>query len=303
MIQRFVVAVFLLLTIPLHAQEIALTFDDAPRPDTKRFTGEERTRRLIESLKKAGVDDVMFFVTTKHINETSKKRLDAYTTAGFHLGNHSHSHLSANREDMDTYLPDITNADSILKGYENYLPFYRYPFLHQGNTRERRDQVRVHLKELGLSVGYTTVDNYEWYMDTLLQRALKEGNEIDYEVLKKVYIEVLWEAIQFYDGIARETLGRSPKHVLLLHENDLAALFVGDLVAHIRSQGWKIVSPQVAYEDPIASMIPDVLFNGQGRVAAIAKGKGWEPRKLVHDAEDEKYLEALFENRKIIKAH
>ncbi len=299
--KRFCVLAFLLFMLPVNAQQIALTFDDAPRPDTKLFTGEERTKRLIENLKEAKVNDVMFFVTTKNIDATSKKRLDAYIAAGYHLGNHSHSHLSANREDMDTYLADITKADLILRAYDNYLPFYRYPFLHQGETKERRGQVRAHLKELGLAIGYTTVDNYEWYMDALLQRALNDGKEVDYEVLKKVYIEVLWEAIQFYDGIARETLGRSPKHVLLLHENDLAALFIGDLVEHIRSKGWKIISPQAAYEDPIATTIPDVLFNGQGRVAAIARGEGWEPRQLVHEQEDEKVLEDLFQKEQVVK--
>ena len=71
--------------------------------------------------------------------------------------------------------------------------------------------------------------------------------------------------------MAKEVLGRSPKHVLLLHENDLAALFIKDLIKHIRESGGKIISPAEAYKDPIADFIPNVLMNNQGRIAAIAK--------------------------------
>ena len=188
-----------------------------------------------------------------------------------------------------------------MEKFDNFIPLYRYPFLHHGNSREIRDRIREHLQNLGYGIGYVTVDNYEWYMDSLLQNALTEGKKVDYEALKKVYITTLWETIIFYDTIARQTLGRSPKHILLVHENDITALYIGELVEHIRSQGWKIISPQDAYADPIASIVPDVLFNGQGRVAAIARGQGWKRQHLVHEAEDEEYLEELFECQNVFK--
>jgi len=105
----------------------------------------------------------------------------------------------------------------------------------------------------------------------------------------------------FYDNIAQKTLGRSPKHVLLLHENDMAALFIADLIEHIRLQGWKVISPQEAYEDPIASTIPDVLFNGQGRVAAIAKSKGWDEKLLIDGGSSEVYLDNYFQKHHVFK--
>jgi peptidoglycan/xylan/chitin deacetylase (PgdA/CDA1 family) len=292
----------LLAAIPAAAQEIAITIDDAPRSDGQLMTGERRTRTLITSLKNAGVDDVLIFVTTSHINDQwDKLRLRRYTDAGFHLANHSHTHLSADRVDVDTYLKDFDIADGILRTYDNFLPLYRYTFLHEGNTADKRDRIRDHLQTRGYRNGYVTVDNYEWYMDALLQRALKEGRTVDYDKLRDVYVEVMWGAIRFYDNIARESIGRSPRHVLLVHENDITALFIGDLVRYLRSKGWKIISPRHAYDDPIASDVPDVLFNNQGRVAAIARARGWEKRSLIHEAEDEAYLENLFNDRRIFE--
>lgn len=285
----------------IQAQEIAITIDDVPRSDSRLFSGEERTQKLIANLEKANVADVLLFVTTSNITEKSKKRVETYVDAGFHLGNHSHKHFSANKTDLETYLTDISTAHYELKGFENVLPFYRYPYLHEGADRNTRDRIRQHLQNMDYKNGYVTVDNYDWYMDVLLQRALADGKQVNYDALKDVYIEVLWEAINFYDDIAQKTLGRSPRHVLLLHENDITALYIGELVEHIRSQGWKVISPQKAFEDPIASTIPDVLFNGQGRVAAIAKSKGWDEKFLRNDASSKDYLDNYFKDNNVFK--
>ena len=296
-----IIFVVLLFVSVCSAQEIAITIDDAPRGDTKLFSGIKRTQTLIENLRKAKVADVLIFVVTKQIDENSIERLEAYEEAGFHLANHSHNHFSANRQDLDIYLEDITVAHRILEKFDSFVPFYRYPYLHHGNNRETRDRIQAHLKNLEYGIGYVTIDNYEWYMDSLLQNALSEGKEVDYEALGNVYIATLWETIIFYDTIARRTLGPSPKHVLLVHENDITALYIGELAEYIRSQGWKIISPQEAYTDPIVSIVSDVLYNNQGRVAAIARGQGWERRRLSHEAENEVYLKALFERQNVFK--
>ncbi|WP_286235680.1 polysaccharide deacetylase family protein [Thalassotalea sediminis] len=291
----------LLYVTNIAANEIAITFDDGPRADTRLFTGKERTAKLIKNLQKAKVEDALFFITTGHINEQSKARVNAYTNAGFHLANHSHSHFSAHNTALDTYLHDIAKAKNILAGFDNVLPYYRYPYLHEGKDRKTRDRIRQHLQSLGYKNGYVTVDNYDWYMDRLLQNALADGKSVDYEKLKQAYVSILWEAIRFYDDIGQSVLGRSPKHVLLLHENDIAALFIGDLVAKLRAEGWQIISAQEAFQDPIATEVPDVLFNGQGRVSAIAKSKGWENNRLRDNSSSEQYLKTYFEKQQIFQ--
>jgi len=83
--------------------------------------------------------------------------------------------------------------------------------------------------------------------------------------------------------------------MLLLHENDLAALYIADLAAELRRRGWTVIPGPSAYEDPIADQLPDTLFNGQGRVAALAEAQGMPHPELVNVAEDEAWLEAHFE--------
>ncbi|MGE0180011.1 MAG: polysaccharide deacetylase, partial [Sphingomonas sp.] len=102
---------------------------------------------------------------------------------------------------------------------------------------------------------------------------------------------------EFNDRIARETLGRSPAHVLLLHETDLAALFLADAVAALRARGWHIVSADEAFSDPIAGQEPDSMFLGGGRIAGIANARGRERRELVSRWNEEDHLTGLFNAR------
>lgn len=299
--KKAIVYLILLISCNSFGQEIALTFDDAPRHDTAIFRGKERTQRLIEGLKKAIVPDVIFFVRTSNLNQRTKQYIESFIEAGHYIANHSHNHKSLHRVSVEPYIQDIKQAHHILKDYKNFLPLYRYPFLHEGRTRKSRDQVRLFLKDVGYRNGYVTVDNYDWYMDLLLQKAVKAKRKISYEKLKEVYIQVLWQCIQFYDEIAQKTIGRSPKHILLLHENDLAALYISDLVSYLRSQGWKIISAKEAFADPISTIVPDVLFNGNGRVAAIAKEKGLDKIKLVHESLNQDYLNRLFSKNEVFE--
>jgi hypothetical protein len=122
--------------------------------------------------------------------------------------------------------------------------------------------------------GYVTVDTFDWYLDAKYQQAALAGRTVNAERLREVYVQVLVEGANFYDALSRRALGRSPKHVLLLHENDLAALHIVHLVARLRQEGWTIVDADAAYDDAIARLVPDTLFLGQGRVAALAQDAG-----------------------------
>lgn len=191
------------------------------------------------------------------------------------------------------FVEDIRLADRQLARFRSFRRWFRFPMLHEGRTVEERDAVRRALKAMGYLAGYVTVDNYEWYLDLLARRAVKAGRKLDLSRLGKLYLPALLGPLAFYDEIARRVLKRAPAHVLLLHENDLAALFVGDLVAALRRAGWGIIHPDEAYRDPIAALEPATLFNGQGRIAALARAAGYRG-VLGHASESTRYWERVF---------
>jgi peptidoglycan-N-acetylglucosamine deacetylase len=293
---------FLLTTALAFSQEIALTFDDAPMEDGAYFSGAERTQKIISHLKENEVSQAAFFVITRSIvGHAGMPRLNQYVAAGHMLANHTHSHRWIHEMGTAHYIEDLKKADAILKKIKGYKPWFRYPFLDEGRPESTRDSIRTALKALNLSNGYVTVDNYDWYINGQTRKALSQGKKINETALKEFYLEHIFASVEFYDNIAKQHLGRSPKHVLLLHENDLTAKFLGDLIKLLKAKGWKIISPTEAYTDPIAAQIPNVLFNGQGRVAAIAREKGVDPKQLVQESEDEDYLDRAMTARKIFE--
>jgi peptidoglycan/xylan/chitin deacetylase (PgdA/CDA1 family) len=282
----------------LPAKRIALTFDDAPIRDGPLFSGAERASRLIAALKEAGVEQAAFFVTTGHLRAPAdEERIRAYAAAGHLLANHSHGHRRLRRIGAEAYLADLDEASRALARFGPVRPWFRYPFLDEGHDAPTRDAVRAGLRERGLANAYVTVDTWDWALVDLVRKAKEAGKEIDLDSLRALYLETMLSAVDTYDSLARETLGRSPAHVLLAHENDVQALFVGDLVRELRQRGWTIVSPDEAFADPIAAEAPETLHNGNGRVAALAAVRGMDRARLADRYHDEALLLRLFDER------
>ena len=286
---------------PTGAKRIALTFDDVPRGPGAFLTQEERTSRLIAALEAARVGQAAFFVNPGFLGDPQRAggeaRIARYVRAGHVLANHSFSHPHLNATATADYLADIDKAEAWLKGREGRRPWFRFPFLDEGQTdKAKRDAVRAGLAERGLRNGYVTVDASDWNMESLAIDAKKAGKAIDMDALRDLYVESHVEAAEFYDGLARRTLGRSPAHVLLLHETDLAALWIDDLVAALRRAGWEIVTADEAFADPISTLEPDVP-SAQGTLTeALAWEKGL-PAPRWYERNDTKLANRLFAER------
>jgi peptidoglycan/xylan/chitin deacetylase (PgdA/CDA1 family) len=295
----------LLAAAPVQAQKrVALTFDDAPRMRGAFLTPDERTVKLIAGLKRAGVGQAAFFVNPGNLeNEDGKggeDRLTAYVAAGHVLANHSmtHPHLSGETEiSAEAYLGNIDRATAWLKGRQGYRPWFRFPFLDEGGSdRAKRDAVHAGLKARGLRNGFVTIDGSDWNMEANAILAARAGKAIDMAALRDLYVETMVGAAEYYDGLARRAIGRSPAHVFLMHETDLAAFWIADVVAELRRRGWEIITADEALADPIATAIPDVP-SAQGPVTEkIAWEKGL-PAPRWYERDDVKVANALFAER------
>lgn len=295
-------AAMLVAAFPAHAQKrIALTFDDVPRARGAFFTPDERTEKLIAELKRAKVRQAAFFVNPGFLDTTDgeggEARIAAYVAAGHVLANHSFSHPPLTAVSAEQYLENIDRAEAWLKGREGRRPWFRFPFLNEGRRdKAKRDAVRAGLRARGLQNGYVTVDGSDWNMEALTSEAARAGKAIDMAALRDLYVETMVQAAEYNDAMARRALGRSPAHVLLLHETDLAALFVADLVAALRKGGWEIVTADAAFADPIATAAPDVPIAQGTLTEALAWEKGL-PGLRHYERNDTRIANALFFER------
>ncbi|MES2337168.1 MAG: polysaccharide deacetylase family protein [Pseudomonadota bacterium] len=288
---------------PAAAQKrIAFTFDDVPRRAGAFLKPDARTQRLIAALRRAGVRQAAFFVNPGHIaldDRTAVARIDAYVAAGHVIANHGATHASLSDLTADAYLADLDRAETWLAPRPGHRPWFRYPFLNEGRKdKAKRDAIRAGLAARAMRNAYVTVDGADWYLEQRATDAAKAGKRIDRRALRDLYVETQVGAAEYYDGLARQTIGRSPIHVILLHETDLAALHIGDLVRALRAKGWTMATIDAAYDDPIA--IEATRYDTPSAQGTLTEMLAWQkglPAPRWYDRNDTDVLGRLLATR------
>lgn len=281
-----------------HKIKVALSFDDAPKSDGAFYSGKERTDILLNIFDKHSIQTVFYVVSVNFEDNSKLERIHRYDSANHIIANHTHTHPNLGNISAKQYINEIKRCDNNIKIFKNYKKWFRYTYLNQSNDIPKRDSVWDYLDKENYLIGYCTIDNYDWHIDQLAKIAYTE-NPINFENLKSMYLNHILESVFFYDNIAVNSLGYSPNHVLLLHANDINALFLDDMIELFKKNNIEIISPEEAYSDKIARIRPDVTQNYQGRVAAIAYSRGYKNR--IHQiSEDTEYLDSLFKISNII---
>jgi hypothetical protein len=133
-------------------------------------------------------------------------------------------------------------------------------------------------------------------MEANVIAAARTRRPIDMDALRHLYVETHVQSADFSDALARRTIGRSPVHMLLLHETDLAALYIGDLITALRDDGWEVVSADAAYADPVYLHAPDTPHANGSLIEQLAWEKGVTGERW-YDRADIRVANRLFAER------
>ncbi len=285
-------------------KRIALSFDDTPRFEGALYSDDERSIRLIAALHEGDVKQAAFFINPGKLMEKpgGKARIAAYVAAGHVIANHTFSHPQLRDTDTQIYINNIRAAADWLDGRKGNRPWFRFPFLDEGGKdKVKRDAIRGALDEMGLRNGYVTVDASDWFYDAEFGKAMNAGKTVNMDALKALFVESHVGAAAAYDRIAREALGRSPAHVMLLHESDLTVLALPDLIAALKAEGWEIITADEAYADPIANEMPDVPYS-QGTIIEMIAWERGMPAPRWYERNDTRIAGKLFRERVLVDA-
>jgi peptidoglycan/xylan/chitin deacetylase (PgdA/CDA1 family) len=196
----FIVTLLLVICSHAFAGQIAITIDDAPGPDSAYYDRNERTKIIAKKLSESKVQ-AMFFAIGKNIDNNGIDCLKIYANDGHLIANHSYSHMDLNSVDNKEFSDDILKNQELIKYLSTFSRFFRYPLLHEGNTIQKRDCIRDFLKKQNLRNGYVTVDNWDFFINTLINDEKEKKTKINIENLKRLYIDHIGSAIMFYDKI------------------------------------------------------------------------------------------------------
>lgn len=292
--RTFFITIFSLFIIPNTAQaaDVAITMDDFRFVDSPLMTGREQDTRILSALEKNKMEAALFVIGSVLEQPLARERLAAWDRDHHIIANHTYTHTSYEELSFEQFSQEIIKTQEVLAPYRNSQKLFRFPMLAEGETREKRDEMRAFLKEHGYRNGYVTIDTSDWYIDSRLVDRLTQDPKADLSGYRDYYLHHIWDRAQYYDGLSQKVLGRSVKHTLLIHHTQLNALFLNDLIAMFRSKGWRIIPAREAFQDPVFQMEPDIVPAGESIVWALAKATGKFEPLLRYPGEDDVYEKA-----------
>ncbi|MEW6364230.1 MAG: polysaccharide deacetylase family protein [Acidobacteriota bacterium] len=277
------------------AQDIAFTFDDGPKmDDTVRMSPAERNTALLTHLREAGVKAALFY-KSGNASDNQLELVRRWGEAGHMIGNHTmtHPYFNSSKVSVKDLGDQLLGCDAVIKTMPGYAKLFRFPYLKEGETAEKRDGFRAFMKLIGYKPGPVSVDASDWYYNERLYKRLASDPTADIAPYRKAYMDHLYDRACYYDALSKTVMGRSVKHVLLMHHSLINALFLGDAIRMFREKGWRVIDAQVAFQDPVYVMEPNVLPAGESIIWELAKEKGVQG--LRYPGEDSQYEEPILD--------
>lgn len=270
---------------------IAFTFDDGRTDDIGGYKLKVWNELLLANLKKHHLKAILFSSGANKTTPLGKYVLSSWNDAGHLIANHTFTHPNFNSKNtsLEAFKLELTKNDSIIKAYSNYYKYFRFPFLKEGDTKEKTEEFRAFMKQKGYKNGHVTIDASDWYIANRLAKRLNENPKADISGFREYYKLHLLDRATFYDSLAYQLTNRRINHVILLHHNLAAALFLDDLIKHFVANGWEITDADKAYADKIYDEVPNRIPAGESLIWALAKQSGKFEGVLRYPAEDGEY--------------
>jgi len=247
------------------AMEIAVTVDDLPTSGDlpAHITRMALAKKMIAVFEKHHISGVYGLINGVNSQESQEGMdiLKTWVEAGHFLGNHTFHHIDLAKTDSNDYITDIKKNEPLLSNLmrdKNYR-YFRYPFLSEGNTQERRDHIRQFLFNHDYQIAPVTVDffEYEW-IDPYI-RCLKKHDEQSIAWLKQSFIEQANNALIIAHELSTMLFNREIKHVLLIHINAFTVERLDELLTGYEKQQVKFISLSDALTDEAYQINPNIV--------------------------------------------
>ena len=284
-----------LFALSLQAQEISLTFDDLPNHGNlpPGVTRADVARTFVANLKPAGVEFYGFINAGRAEGDAVQNEvLRIWREGGFPLASHSFTHMSLHDNTPEDFKSNIDQNEAALEALmagENWK-WFRYPYLREGDTVEKRREIRAYLKQQGYRTAQVTIDFGDYMWNAPYARCLEKGDQDAVEDLMSLYLDAAEESLEGGQELAQMLFDRDVKHTLLLHIGAFTGLMLPDLFELLDDLEFKVITLAEAHSDPAYESDPDVaITRGETFLRQMAQAKALEyPRHP-----DEVYAERL----------
>jgi len=252
--------------------KVALTFDDLPLngalpPGAKPS---DFARDTIKVLKKYRIPPSYGFINANKLERDpdGARALQIWVNGGHPLASHTYTHLDLTKNSVEDFQHEILRNEPALEllmpegrkvgGGLHDWRWFRYPYLHEGDTLEKRRAVRTFLADSGYRIAQTTLDFEDYLWNSAYARCVGAGDEASIQWLRESYRTAARDFTRFQIRNSRAVFGRDIHHVMLLHLGAFSAHILPDLFSILDEEGFEIVTLEEAQSDAAYDYDPDI---------------------------------------------
>jgi peptidoglycan/xylan/chitin deacetylase (PgdA/CDA1 family) len=249
---------------------VAFTFDDLPAAGTLP-PGQNRSKiaaALVAELKAAHMQGTYGFVNAAKLENDpdAQQALHTWVDAGMNIGSHTWSHISLTDHSAEAFENEIALNEPALTQYAagHDWHWFRYPFLWEGDTLDKRHAVRTYLHAHGYRTAQVTLDFEDYAWNDAYGRCSAKHDDAAIAWLRQSYLENAAEYIRLGREEERIVYGHEIPNVMLLHETAFTTLMLPDLIDQLLKEGFEFSTLSQVEQDPAYSQDPDAALKYGG---------------------------------------
>jgi peptidoglycan-N-acetylglucosamine deacetylase len=241
---------------PAARTKVALTFDDLPvhGPLPPGTTRADVARSIVATLKAAKAPATYGFINAKGIRDAPETAefLDIWRAAGHPLGNHTFSHMDLHTNSVEAFEQDTHANEPTLKASMSGgdWHWFRYPYLREGETLDKRHAVAEFLKAHGYRVAEVTLSFDDYAYNDPYARCVAAKDSAGVAWLKESYASRAAAELSRGRDEAKRLYGHDIGHVMLLHVGAFQMVMLPKLMDLLRDGGFDLVTLPEAQADP-----------------------------------------------------
>jgi peptidoglycan/xylan/chitin deacetylase (PgdA/CDA1 family) len=142
--------------------------------------------------------------------------------------------------------------------------WFRYPYLREGDTVEKRRAIRAYLKARGYRIAQVTLDWEDYLWNTAYARCAARNDTKSIEWLKSSYLNTASAFLDLGREQAKLIYGHEINYVLLLHLGAFSSTILPEALDLLKKKGFQLVTLEEAESDAVYDGDPDVGLHDAG---------------------------------------
>lgn len=251
------------------AQKLAITMDDLPLNGLlpPGVTRTQTTAAVLSILKKRHVPPVYGFINAKKLegNADGAEALRLWAAAE-PVGNHTYSHIDLEQNTAEAFEREVEENEPALELLQPKADWHwlRYPYLHEGDTVEKRRAVRLYLQARGYRIAQVSLDWEDYLWNTAYARCAEKNDAKAIAWLRSSYLSTASEFLDLGREQAKLIYGHEINYVLLMHLGAFSSTILPDALDLLQKKGFKLVTLEEAESDAAYADDPDVGLHDAG---------------------------------------